>query len=178
VQSAAARGTIRSRMAGHLYGDLVEAATTEVQPRPGAAARLGGLLEPIGGVFIVASVFLPWVSHGIGSSVDLHDLGDLLLGGTVSAVIPRWVGLVAYLIPIVGAALIVGSSVEGIRARRWTGVLAVAALLLVMVAGALPFARHARPWLGQLVAGVGAVVACIGVMLRRRTTSIEVMESG
>ena len=156
----------------------VEAVATEQEPGSGAAARLGGLLEPIGGVLVVASAFLPWVAHGIGSSVDLHDLGDLLLGGAVSAVVPRWVGLVAYLIPIIGAALIVGSSIEGRRARRWTGALAFAALVLVTAASLLPLTRHARPWLGQLVAGVGAIMACIGGVLRRRTRSIDPVETG
>jgi predicted benzoate:H+ symporter BenE len=156
----------------------VQAAATDRQPRSDAPARIGGLLEPAGGVLIVASAFLPWVAHGLGSSVDLHDLGDLLLGGTVSAVIPRWVGLVAYLIPIVGAALIMGSSIEGARARRWTAALAVAALVLVLAAALMPLTRHAHPWLGQLVAGLGVLMACIGVALRRPTTSIKPVETG
>jgi hypothetical protein len=132
-------------------------------------SRVGALLEPLGGLAIVASAFLPWVAHGAGSSLDLHDLGDLVLGGDVSAVVPRWVGLAAYVIPVIGALLIVTAAVEGRRARRLTAVWGVAAVLLIAAAAILPFFHHGRPSLGQLVAGVGAVLSCTGTFLRRRS---------
>jgi hypothetical protein len=145
---------------------------TAVASRDGARlSRVGGILEPVGGLAIVASAFLPWVARGLGSTVDLHDLGDLVLGGTVSAVIPRWIGLVAYVIPAIGALLIVSSGVEPGWARRTSAVLALGALVLTAVATILPFTRHAHPWLGQAVAGAGAVAACVGATLRRNRRS-------
>jgi hypothetical protein len=122
--------------------------------------------EPVGGVALVASAFRPWIAHGAGSSLDLHDLGDMVLGGTVSAVVPRWFGLLAYLIPVLGACLIVASSVETRLGRRLTMMCGAVVLILVVAATVLPFVRHGRPTWGQLVAGVGAVVACAGILIR------------
>ena len=129
--------------------------------------RVGRILVPLGGCLVVASAFVPWVATGTGSTVALHDLGDLVLGGTVSSVIPRWVGLAAYLIPALGAAIVLASGVHGPVARRTTVALTACLAVLVVAAIILPFTRDRRPDLGQLLAGLGVLSIGAGLPMTR-----------
>lgn len=127
-----------------------------------ARAAMRNLL-PLGGVLVVASAFLPWVDRGLGASLALYDLGDLLLGGDVAAVAPRWAGVVPYLIPGSGALLVLLAGIDGsLWVQRGRLVVTVLLVALVMSATVLPLLRHVRPSGGQLVAGIGAVLVVVG----------------
>lgn len=127
----------------------------------------GRWLVPLGGLAVVASAFASWVDRGAGSTVALHELGDLLLGGTVARVVPRWAGVVPYLIPAAGAVVVAAAGVHGRAARRVVVAAVVVLAVLVAVAIALPVARHVRPALGQAVAGAGVALASLGLVLSR-----------
>ena len=132
-------------------------------PPTATSDRVGRVLIPLGGCLAVASAFVPWIGQGAGSTVALHDLGDLVLGGTVSSMIPRWVGLAAYLIPALGAAIVLLAGLHGRPARR--AVVALTAVLAVLVVAAivLPLARDRRPDLGQLLAALGVLAIGAGL---------------
>lgn len=134
--------------------------------RGGVQARAAvRILVPLGGVLVVASAFLPWVDRGLGSSLALYDLGDLLLGGDVAAVVPRWAGVLPYLIPGSGALLILLAGIDGSPwAQRGRSVVTVLLVALVLSATVLPLLRHVRPSGGQLVAGIGAVLVVAGAL--------------
>jgi hypothetical protein len=129
--------------------------------------RVGRVLVPSGEAAVVAASFLPWVDRGAGSTLALHDLGDLLLGGAVSSVVPRWIGAIAYVIPACAAFAVLAAGIEGAAARRAVVALVSGQAVLVVVATVLPLVRNARPGLGQLLATVGTMAAVAGLLMRR-----------
>ena len=128
-------------------------------------------LRPLGGLAVVASMFLPWVDRGGGSTVPLRSLGDLLLAGDLGGRVPRWLGVVVYLIPLAGAIVIVA---DGLGPRgRGIGVAAfVVAVVLVVMGVVLPFVRDRRPGAGQWVAVAGVLAIGVSHLIERRRIDV------
>jgi hypothetical protein len=128
-------------------------------------------LTMVGGLLVVASLFLTWAGRGAGSSMSLRELGDFALGGSVSTVVSRWVGLLAYVIPLSGAAIVVGAGIEGRTGRVVTRVAAALAAVFVLTAVVVVERRHVGVGAGEVVAIVGLVLVSVaevtGVVARR-----------
>ncbi|MCB1040766.1 MAG: hypothetical protein KDA94_14730, partial [Acidimicrobiales bacterium] len=60
-------------------------------------------IAALGSLLVLGSFFGAATTRGVGSAIDGRELADLLLSGTVTAWIPRWVGATLYLVPLAGA---------------------------------------------------------------------------
>ena len=127
--------------------------------------RAAHLLVLAGAAALVGSMFLHWVGRGSGSTLALSDVGDLVLGGTVHSVVPTWVGLLVYLVPGSGALILLAAGVDSPRSRPVIATLVALAASLVTVATVGPLLRHVRPGPGQAVAGLGVVLALVGLLV-------------
>jgi hypothetical protein len=125
----------------------------------------------VGGLLLVASLFLTWAGRGAGSSMSLRELGDFALGGSVSTVVGRWVGLLAYVIPLAGAAIVVGAGIEGRPGRVVIRVAAGIAAVFLLTAIVVVERRHVGAGAGEVVAAIGLVLVSgeevMGVIARR-----------
>lgn len=128
-------------------------------------------IRPLGGLAIVASMFLPWVDRGGGSTVPLRSLGDLVLAGDLGGRAPRWLGLVVYLIPLTGAITIVADGL-GERGRALGATAFGVATSLVGLGVVLPLVRDRRPGVGQWVAVGGLVAIGMSHFLERRRRDV------
>ena len=113
----------------------------------------------LGGLLLLGSTFLPWSTRGAGSAIALRRIADMVLAGTVDALVPRWAGLAVYLIPLGGALLLVGTGLGG----RVGLVVGVVALLLALAGTSLAVLALDR--LPRTGVGGGTVAACCGAML-------------
>lgn len=122
-----------------------------------------------GAVAWVVSAFLPWLGRGSGSVMSLRDVGDLLLEDRWSTV-PRWVGLVAYIVPICGGLALIAAGLERTVARRIVTVLVIAAATIVVVATIVLVTKDRAPALGFVLAVVGTLLEGVGVVAARART--------
>lgn len=131
------------------------------RPHPPASLRpvLAMAVGAFGGLALVVSTFLAWPARGAGSSVAAHRIGDLLLSEASRPWLPRWAGLVVYLVPAGGAVLMVASGVQA-AAAPWLKLagLVPAALVTAIVVVTLS-KRH------PLDLGAGASLALAGTGL-------------
>lgn len=125
-------------------------------------------LRVVGFLVVVAGLYGPLTVTGPGSAIDIRATADLLLGGTVEAWAPRWVGVALYL-PALAAA--VGLATAGLtgRAAEWASmILALAGFALVLVLGlvvgrGLPLRAgegYGRMLVGSALLLIGATVSC------------------
>ena len=128
------------------------------------------LVQLLGGALLVASMFAGWVDRGAGSSMALHAIGDLLLEGTLSATASRWFGVVVYLIPVSGAALMLGAGMGGRAERYVTRVALVVAVVMTSMGVVLPLWKHHQLGFGQALAVAGSVLVA-GSLINRRKRS-------
>jgi len=112
-----------------------------------------------GGLLLLAATFLPWSDRGAGSAIALRRIADLVLSGTVDAVVPRWAGLTVYLIPFGGALVLIGA---GLGARLGVG---LGATGVVFAVAGTALALTALDRLPRTGVGGGTVAACAGAML-------------
>lgn len=112
-----------------------------------------------GGVLLLASTFLPWSDRGAGSAIALRRVADLVLSGTVDALVPRWAGLAIYCIPLGGALLLVGTGLGG----RIGPLVALAGVVVALVGTAVAVTALGR--LPRTGVGGGTVAAAAGAML-------------
>ncbi len=140
--------------------DRDDAAVTE-RPR----SRHADVCYLAGGVALVASAFVHWVSRGPGSGLRGHELVDAVvaLGGHVPALSSGRLTVLWYLVPALGAAAWIVCGVTGARSRPARTV-ALAGLLVAL--GALVAFAHmvgtARLGWGAKLATFGAVLLCTG----------------
>ncbi|QYG93099.1 hypothetical protein HC251_12070 [Iamia sp. SCSIO 61187] len=127
--------------------------------RPSAAPTTSLVSGAVGGVLLLGSTFLPWSREGAGSAIALRRIGDLVLSGTVDALVPRWAGVTVYLIPLGGAVLLVGTGLGG----RVGSVIGAVGVALAAAGTALALAALDR--LPRSGVGGGTVAACAGAML-------------
>lgn len=114
-------------------------------------------------VLLVVSVTRPVAGTGLGSTLSLHQLFDLVLSGNLPIRVPRWIGLSGYLPALAGAVLLIAEAATG-RWRtglRMVGVgVATASVAAIVALG--PWEKlGSGAWLG--VAGVAS--AWFGVAL-------------
>lgn len=149
-------GTVRRRQVtdGGVAGGTV--AHLARHPRAQVASLTAG---SAGGVLLLASTLLPWSDRGAGSTIALRRVADLVLSGTVDALVPRWAGLTVYLIPFGGALVLIGTGLGG---RLGVGVSAVG---LVLALAGTAVAVTALDRLPRSGVGGGTVAACAGAML-------------
>jgi hypothetical protein len=119
----------------------------------------------VGGLLLVASLFLTWAGRGAGSSMSLRELGDFTLGGSVSSVVDRWVGLLAYVIPLAGAAIVIGAGIESRVGSIVSRVAIVIATIFVLTAIMVVERRHVGVGAGEVVATLGLLVAFAGELM-------------
>jgi hypothetical protein len=127
--------------------------------RPPTAPTVSLAAGSAGGLLLVAATFLPWSDRGAGSAIALRRIADLVLSGAVDAFVPRWAGLVIYLIPLGGALVLIGA---GLGARLGVG-LGAAGVGLAVTGTALALIALDR--LPRSGVGGGTVAACAGAML-------------
>lgn len=127
--------------------------------RPQRAPTTSLVSGAVGGVLLLGSTFLPWSGEGAGSTVALRRIGDLVLSGTVDALVPRWAGVTVYLIPLGGAVLLVGAGLGG-RGGSVIGAVGVA-----LAGGGTALALAALDRLPRSGVGGGTVAACAGATL-------------
>jgi hypothetical protein len=127
--------------------------------RPPTAPTTSLVSGAVGGVLLLGSTFLPWAGEGAGSAIALRRVGDLVLSGTVDALVPRWAGVTVYLIPLGGAVLLVGTGLGG-RVGSAVGGVGVA-----LAAAGTGLALTALDRLPRSGVGGGTVAACAGAML-------------
>ncbi len=118
-----------------------------------------------GGVALVASGFMHWVSRGPGSGLRGHELVDavIALGGHVPALSNGRLTVLWYLVPAFGAAAWIVCGVTGARSTT-ARVVAVAGFVVAMAA-LVTFAHMvgtARLGWGPKLAVFGAVLLCTG----------------
>jgi hypothetical protein len=123
----------------------------------------------VAGFLLVASAFGPWVSSGTGAALAGHELGDLLLRGTLDAWAPRWAGLALYAVPLIGALLMVATTLRG----RWARPVLVSLVLLavavdVTIGSALDWRTLRDPGWGSMSVQLGIAAAIGAVALRFR----------
>lgn len=146
--------------------------------RSGGSFYRSSLVAPalmsFGGALLVASVFGPVASHGIGSVVSARQFADLLLGGAVEAWAPRWAGLALYLHPICGAALLLGSGVGGrLGPKIVLGGLVVSAAgqaLMIVALGGRPLTS---PGWGAMAVYGGLVASGTSFVLARAALRVQ-----
>ncbi|HEX7132469.1 MAG TPA: hypothetical protein VF228_07835 [Iamia sp.] len=127
--------------------------------RPLRAQTVSLAAGSAGGLLLLASTFLPWSDQGAGSAIALRRVADLVLAGTVDALVPRWAGLVVYLIPLGGALVLMGTGLGG---RLGLGV-GAAGIVIAVVGTAVAVTTLDR--LPRTGVGGGTVAACLGAML-------------
>ncbi len=128
-------------------------------------SRLADVCYLAGGVALVASAFVHWVSRGPGSGLRGHELVDTVvaLGGHVPALSNGRLTVLWYLVPAFGAAAWIVCGITGARSTA-ARVVAVAGFL-VALAALVAFAHMvgtARLGWGPKLAMFGAVLLCAG----------------
>lgn len=114
---------------------------------------------------LLVSLWLPWRDRGIGSAITPRRLGDLVLSGELTTLVPRWFGLAPYLLFVVAAALLGAGACKG-RLRRWVSTSATGtAVVLVVASLSLPSPswRHLGP--GAALASAAVLVAAVSTAL-------------
>ncbi len=125
------------------------------------------VVDGCAGVLLVVCITQPLAREGIGSATSLHELFDLLLGGTLRFGIPRWLGLFGYLPAFGGIAIMIAEATHGrLRtAMRVTGVLiATVSVTILTVAG---------PWNSPSRLGTGLWLAIAGVAAALVSSALE-----
>lgn len=120
----------------------------------------------VGGALLVASAFLTWLGRGAGSALSLRELGDFLLRDRWSTV-PRWTGLLAYVIPVCGGLSVIAAGLTADRARRLGAVLGGIVGGMLLLAAAMMVVRDRVPAAGFLVAVAGDAGVLVGTRLGR-----------
>jgi hypothetical protein len=133
----------------------------------------------LGGLALVGSTFLAWTASGAGSNISAHRLGDLLLSDAAKPWVPRWFGLVVYLVPVGGVLVIVASGLDLAAAPLVKSVgLGVAALVTAATVVAMPM-RHALDLgPGALLAVAGLALGFLSVLADRRSAATHSPEEG
>ncbi len=107
---------------------------------------------------LVTSVTRPVARTGLGSTLSLHQLFDLVLSGNLPVAVPRWIGLSGYLPAFAGAVLLIAEAATG---RLRTGLrivglgVATASVTAIVTLG---------PWEAPGTLGTGAWLALAGVL--------------
>lgn len=112
---------------------------------------------------LVAGVTQPVARVGIGSSLSLHALFDLVLAGNLPLDVPRWLGVSGYLPAIGGALLLVAEAFDGptrVVVRAIGLVVAVVSVLAIVVFGPWEAPGNLGP--GAWLLSAGALCAVIG----------------
>jgi len=136
-----------------------------------ARRRGADALVMVGGVALVASAFVHWVSRGSGSGLRGHELVDALVsvGRHVPGLSARRLTILWYLVPALGAASWVATGLRGAgsRAARIVAILAaVFALASFGAFGRLAGFSHLGIGAWLAVMGAGALVAGSWVIAR------------
>ena len=122
------------------------------------AARYADVICVAGGGALLASLFLPWVRKGAGSTLRGHELVDTLvaIGRTYPGLSGARLTVLWYLVPALGALAWVVVGTAGTRSR-----VALVHAVVTLVAVVLVFLAFARlAGLGDL--GIGAYSALLG----------------
>jgi hypothetical protein len=143
---------------------------------PGGASAGGlGLLAIAGwllaGACWVASLFLPWASHGALSSASLIDAARLVRRGIVDSVVPEPWSFVLVLPALAGVALFGLAGFRGPVVAAGRFLLAAMATVLVLllahrITGGEPARIGAGGWLA-LVGVAAAAMAAVAVLAER-----------
>lgn len=124
-------------------------------------------LTAIGGALLVVAAFLPWVSRGAGSTVPLREIGDLLLADRFG-VVPTWLGVLPYTVPLAGAVAIVAAGLRRTTTRRITAACVLVAGALVVATPVLLVQRDRAPAGGWAVAAAGEALLVVALAFNRR----------
>lgn len=139
-----------------------------MKPPEGPGGTVAVALATSSALLLFASAFGPWPSHGTGSTLSGHALGDLLLRGTISPWAPRWAGLVLYVVPLCGAVSLLAIAVGG-RIGRWISMVTLGSALIaeVAVSAALHWVPMRSPGWGAFVSQVGLAAGLAGPVAAR-----------
>jgi hypothetical protein len=150
------------------YGDDLCVADYDRAVTDDARRRGADALVMVGGVALVGSAFVHWVSRGEGSGLRGHALIDALIavGRQFPGLSATRLTILWYLVPAVGAASWVATGLQGAgsRAARIIAILSV----VVSAAALLAFARlvgFARLGIGAWLAVAGAAALVTGSWL-------------
>lgn len=138
-------------------------------PRALAVLAVAGWL--LAGGCWVASLFLPWASHGSLSSASLVDAARLVRRGIVDSVVPEAWSFVLVVPAAVGVGLLGLAGFRGPVAAAGRLLLAAAATVLVLllahrITGGEPARIGAGGWVA--LAGVVAAAVAAGAVLAQR----------
>lgn len=143
-------------------------AATTWRPRL-TTATVFGLFRAGGGGLLVASLGGAWTTTGPGSTLSSREFADLLLGGSIQALVPPLAGLAFYLVGLGGAILLTAEGLRwGRRPVRFLTVIAWSAWLIAAFATAAVVLALARlplkqPGIGALAAGSGLTLTLVGL---------------
>ena len=128
-------------------------------------SRLADVCYLVGGVALVASAFVHWVSRGPGSGLRGHELVDAVvaLGGHVPALSNGRLTVLWYLVPAFGAAAWIVCGITGARSTvaRVVAIAGFVVALTALVAFADMVGTARLGW-GAKLATFGALLLCTG----------------
>jgi len=155
--------SVPKRCDGSAYGDGV----TEPSETPTHLPTATAATIATGGVALAASAFFAWVAKGAGSSMSLQAVGDLVLRDRWSR-IPRWFGVLAYVVPVCGGIAIVVAGLPATTARRVLRPIAGLVTALLAAVGVTLAVRTRMPSIGFVLAALGAALLLVGVVVLRQ----------